>query len=270
MRKYDNILVPYDGAVSTEYTIMVACNIARWNDSHILVLAPFYPDAGRTEFEEITAGVRAISRREGVKMDVAFQGGRPSDAVIDVAYKQGNDLIVIGKTTMSGLEKLVIGSFTARIIGHASSDLLIIPENVPLRWRRILLCTDFSKYSAAAVDHAISYARIHNSVICALSVVDLTDEFYAQSPEGADKLVEKTRGRLEAIVESASAQGIKVEPYVREGDRVQKTIELKEELGADIIFMGSHERIGLGTLIMGSVARDVAMNVDCPVFIVKP
>ena len=271
MRQYDKILVPYDGTISTEYTLRSACRIARWNDSFVHVVVPLSPDAGRNdEYDDIVSGVEAISFQEGVGMDVVFQGGRPSEAVIDVAYSKGNDLIVIGKTDMTSLEKFVIGSFTGRIIGHTLCDIIIIPENMLLRWRRVLLCTDRSKYSEAAVDHAIDYAKLHSGSISAVSVVDLTDEYYAQSPDGADKLIKKSMDFLDSIVKKAKGFGVDVKPLVREGDTVQKILELVNDTEADIIFMGSHERIGLGKLIMGSFAIKVAMNADCPVFIIKP
>lgn len=271
MRRYDKILVPYDGAVSTEHTVQTACRIARWNDSAVHVVVPLYPDAvSDGEREDIVSGVEAVCRREKLEMDVVFQGGRPSEAVIDVAYEKGNDLIVLGKTHMTGLEKLVVGSFTGRIINYSACDIIVIPESIVLRWRRILLCTDGSEYSEAAVEHAIGYARLHGGSISALSVVDVNDEFYALSPDGADRLIEKSRDLLGAIVEKAKDAGVGAKPYVKEGDAARKILELADETRADIIFMGSHERIGLGSLIMGSVARKVSMGAPCPVFIVKP
>jgi len=35
----------------------------------------------------------------------------------------------------------------------------------------------------------------------------------------------------------------------------EKILEVAQETKADVIFMGSHERIGLGSLLLGSVAR---------------
>lgn len=271
MRKYSKILVPYDGTISTEYTLRMSCRIARWNDSHVLVLVPFFAkDVAGEENDDFVLGVKLISRQEKVAMDVLFQDGRPSDTIIDVSHKQENDLIVMGKAEMSALEKFVIGSITGRVIGYAKCDMIIVPEDRLLRWNRILLCADGSKSNHAAVENAISYAQHFGGAINAVSVVDLTDEFYALAPEGAREMVEKSLRLLDGIAEKAKEQGVTVTPFVKEGEKHEKILEVAQETKADVIFMGSHERIGLGSLLLGSVARKIAMNADCPVFIIKP
>lgn len=270
MRRYSKILVPYDGAVSTEYTLRMSCRIARWNDSHVLVLVPFFSDhvAGE-EKGDFVLGVKLISRQEKVAMDVLFQDGRPSDTIIDVSHKQENDLIVMGKAEMSGLEKFVIGSITGRVIGYVKCDVIIIPEDRLLRWNRILLCVDGAPKSDAAVTNAIAYANHFKGTIYAISVVDLTEEFYALSPAGAKEMVEKAENLLDVVAKKAKESDVTVVPLVREGESDRKILEAAQEVHADVIIMGSNERVGFGSLLMGSVTRKVAMNADCPVFIIK-
>lgn len=81
---------------------------------------------GDDEYDDIVSGVKTISRQEGVGMDVVFQGGKPSEAIIDVAYKKGNDLIVIGKTDMSSLGKLVMGSIAMKVAMNSDRPVFII------------------------------------------------------------------------------------------------------------------------------------------------
>lgn len=273
MRQYSKILVPYDGSISTEHTLRDACRIARWNNSHVLVAVPFFSqdsDKGGLK-DAVTSGVQLISRQEKVEMEALFQDGRPSDTIIDVSHKKENDLIVMGKAEMNSFEKFIISGFTGRIIGHAKCDVIIIPEEAPLRWwNRILLAADGSRSSLVAVDNAIAYARQNGGTINAVSIVDLTDEFYALSPNGANEIIAASRKILEGIVEKARSAGVHVETFIKEGDSVEKILEVAEETRASIIFMGSHERIGVMSLMMGSVGRKVAMNASCPVFIIKP
>lgn len=271
MRVYNKILVPYDGTISTEATLRTSCRIARWNNSTVLVVIPYFAGKeGGGEREAINSGVRQISREMEIPMDVVFQDGRPSDTIIDVAHKQENDLIVLGKTTMNALEKFVIGSITGRIIGHARCDVIIVPEDRLLRWNRILLCTDGSSYSQAAVDNAISYASHYKKAINALSVIERTDEFYAVAPERANGMVEKADRELNEIILKAQESGVAVTPFLKEGEVGKTIVEVAEATRADMIIMGSHERVGVSRLLMGSAAKHVAMSTDCPVFIIKP
>ena len=44
---------------------------------------------------------------------------------------------------------------------------------------------------------------------------------------------------------------------VREGDTREKLLEVADMVKADAIVMGSHERVGIGGLLLGSVARKI-------------
>ncbi len=56
---------------------------------------------------------------------------------------------------------------------------------------------------------------------------------------------------------------------VRMGDPGQVASDRAEELGADLIVVGSHGRTGLTRLVLGSVAERVTRLAHCPVLVVK-
>lgn len=56
---------------------------------------------------------------------------------------------------------------------------------------------------------------------------------------------------------------------VRIGDPGQVAADRAEELGADLIIVGSHGRTGLTRLVLGSVAERVTRLAHCPVLVVK-
>lgn len=56
---------------------------------------------------------------------------------------------------------------------------------------------------------------------------------------------------------------------VRIGDPGHVASERAEELGADLIVVGSHGRTGLTRLVLGSVAERVTRLAHCPVLVVK-
>lgn len=270
MRSYNKILVPYDGTISTEFTIQTACHIAQWNNSHVLVVVPYFATSlNKDEQEEIRTVIKYISRKANIDIDVLFQDGRPSATIIDVSYRQKNDLIVLGKTEMSALERFVIGNITGRVIGSSRCDIMVVPEDKVLRWRNILLCADTSVYSQVAIENAISYAAHFNSSLTVLSVVDLTSEFYAIAPAGAQEITQNALQLVDDIIMKAKPLEINASSVVREGERHIEILTVAKELGADVIIMGSHARVGLGHLLMGSVARQVAMGAECTVFILK-
>lgn len=60
-----------------------------------------------------------------------------------------------------------------------------------------------------------------------------------------------------------------VELEVRLGDPGQVACERAEELGAELIVVGSHGRTGLSRMLLGSVAERVVRLAHCQVLIVK-
>jgi nucleotide-binding universal stress UspA family protein len=54
-----------------------------------------------------------------------------------------------------------------------------------------------------------------------------------------------------------------------EGDPADEILRLADEMGADLIAMGSHGRTGVLRVLMGSVSRKVLDHAKCPVLIVR-
>lgn len=57
--------------------------------------------------------------------------------------------------------------------------------------------------------------------------------------------------------------------HARIGRPVVEILALAEEVGADLIFMGSHGATGLDRLLLGSVSERVVREAKCPVMIVR-
>ena len=64
---------------------------------------------------------------------------------------------------------------------------------------RILVAVDSSKYSDIVVEQAISMGRVCNSVIFAISVIELYAESIAIAPEVEEKMAQEVRATLETI-----------------------------------------------------------------------
>ena len=60
-----------------------------------------------------------------------------------------------------------------------------------------------------------------------------------------------------------------MEHRLREGDAAEEVLRVADDVGADLIVMGTHGRTGLGRVLMGSVAEAVLRGSRCPVLVVK-
>jgi len=175
----------------------------------------------------------------------------------------------MGRHGRGRIERALIGSVTARVIGYTQRDVLVVPKGAAIGWNTIMLATDGSKYSASATDRAISFAQSYGGKLKVLSVVNIPTEFYAEAPAVVEDLVRQAKGFVAEVQARAAAAGVPAETYVSESEASQAIINMAKEQKADIIVMGSHGRTGLRRLLMGSVTEEVLGHASCPVLVVK-
>ena len=145
----------------------------------------------------------------------------------------------------------------------------------------ILHPTDFSEPSAAALQVACSLARDHNARLVLLHVASMTDVYggvmpYAPIDPGSYlQDLERRLGQIQVpravppVAQGAPESPVVVERQLREGDAAAEILQTAEDVGADLIVMGTHGRSGLGRVLLGSVAAAVLRGARCPVLTVK-
>jgi nucleotide-binding universal stress UspA family protein len=175
----------------------------------------------------------------------------------------------MGRRGMARLERMMVGSVTARVIGHSPVDVLVVPLDTAIGWKTVLVATDGSRHSVAAAAKAVDFAASYGGRVVAVSVVDLPDEVYGVAPGAVDILIEKARGYAEAVAALAKQAGVTCTVAVREGASAPTIVQLAKEEGAGVIVMASHGRTGLSRLLMGSVTEKVIGHAPCPVLVVR-
>jgi len=122
------ILTATDGSRYSDAAAAAAGKLARTCSLPVTVMSVFassHSDVRRREAGEAVERIATFLRTEGVTVDTAVVEGRPDAAIIDTASSQGADLIVVGSHGRTGLERLLIGSVSERVIGAASGPVLI-------------------------------------------------------------------------------------------------------------------------------------------------
>jgi len=134
--------------------------------------------------------------------------------------------------------------------------------------RTILHPTDFSEPSDYALRLAVALARDHGARLVLLHVAAPPPAFYSEAiliPAPPDPH-EEERQRLDRL---AVPGEVPTERRVVEGSPAEEVLRSAEDLGVDLIVMGTHGRTGLARLLMGSVAELVVRKAACPVLTVK-
>jgi nucleotide-binding universal stress UspA family protein len=142
---------------------------------------------------------------------------------------------------------------------------------------RILLATDGSEEAELAALRAVELADATDSELHVVHV-GVVPSFLVSYPGtlGYDgKLYEQVQVRSRELLRKQSwrvkaAGGTVAGAHLRMGAVALEIVALAEELGADLIVMGSRGLGGVRRVLMGSVSDSVVRHAHCPVMIVRP
>jgi len=144
-----------------------------------------------------------------------------------------------------------------------------------MSWKKILVATDFSRSSDAALEAAVMLARGVGGQVTVLHVCEPLPfsrpglSMYVPSPELMADKVQSAKQRLEDIRARYARAGVAIDIACVEGGAASAEIVAYGEAHAfDVIVMGSHGRSGLAAVLLGSVAAHVVRTAHRPVLTV--
>ena len=184
MGRYRKILVAIDGSESGTHALRESFKFATDDKSSVTVVSvipPYEGDLGATWITNVKEAIEKpcrvalsqaeeMAKKEKVSIKTVCEEGEIYERIVDLADAENFDLIVMGKGGTAGLEKALIGSVTARVIGHSQRDVLVVPRGASVGWKSIIFATDGSKYSEAATGKAIDFAKSYGSELHVISV----------------------------------------------------------------------------------------------------
>lgn len=136
---------------------------------------------------------------------------------------------------------------------------------------RVLVPTDGNDGVQQALDHALRLADDHDATVHAFSVIDrrLTRAAADAGEAVHDRLRERSEAAVSAVADRVADAGLAAETAVREGVPDKAIVEYADEVGADVVVIGTYGRTGRDRLAsLGSVTERVVENADRPVFVV--
>lgn len=143
--------------------------------------------------------------------------------------------------------------------------------------KRILVPTDYSQYSDAALKYAIDVAKQSGAKIYFLHVIGLVQACavdYCFDQATLNALEEKSsssaedmmKQQLERIPEAKTADII---TDIRAGIPYEEILNEQKARDVDLIVMSSHGKTGLLGHLLGSVAEKVMKKATCPVLLIR-
>jgi nucleotide-binding universal stress UspA family protein len=135
---------------------------------------------------------------------------------------------------------------------------------------------DFSEPADVALERAVELAcRAPEHLLHFIAVIDPHRGFGLESDEKVDyryaeKIQNELLGRLRDIFAARTTVGeVHFFVHARIGNATDEILGLAEDVGADLIVIGSHGRTGLRRLLLGSTSEQVVRNAKCPVIVAR-
>ncbi|HEV8384879.1 MAG TPA: universal stress protein [Candidatus Acidoferrales bacterium] len=139
--------------------------------------------------------------------------------------------------------------------------------------RNILLATDFSHSSDAALAHAASIARRYDAKMFLAHVIR-PDAYQLVPPEATTVALEQTRRYAEqqmaSLLISGRLRDIPHQVLLGTGELWPVLSDLMSRHEIDLIVVGTHGRTGVRKLLLGSAAEEIFRMASCPVLTVGP
>ncbi len=141
-----NILVPTDFSETSDKALEWAIEIAKPRNAEIHIIHVLEPIAYPVEWLEGFSGMEALEdtiaanarkaleklasrvRDAGIPVQTSLVFGYPPEAIMSYVKEHDTSMICMGSHKRSGLEKLIIGSTTEKVVRQAPCPVLVIKD----------------------------------------------------------------------------------------------------------------------------------------------
>lgn len=284
---FDRILVPVDGSMRAELVLGHVGRLLRRKDSKVLLLRVVPPQnrSSGQERDEAQKYVDELVRRyagRGARVGGRVVAGSVAESILKSAEREAASMIAMTTHGRSGLSRWLLGSVAEKVVRASAVPVLLArsfrpggeevaltaAEAAPLR--KILVPTDGSRASEAAVGPATEFAKLFDSEIL---VLHAEYPFMMPGPElGTFPTPVSTPSAEDdttaGIAESFRGAGIKVARQTELGDPASVILDQSQAAKVDLIAMATHGRSGLSRWVLGSVAEQVLRHGTVPLLLV--
>jgi nucleotide-binding universal stress UspA family protein len=290
---YDRILFPTDGSEAATAALEYAAAVADAEGAtlHLLTVADttgegvghLGGEATAAREREAEAVVASAAERvaDGDAGDdpavvTAVRRGSPAEEIVDYAVETDADLVVVPTQGRRGIERVLLGSVTERVVNAAPVPVLVVPPvDDPAAFAYppgdVLVPTDGGRGAERALTEGIdlalaSGARLH--VRHVVETASLGPDARSLLRESA--LDERGEGLLAAAAERAEAAGVDdVRESMAYGSPYRELLSYVEEAGVDLVALGTGGRTEFGRFLPGGVTAKLLRTCPVPLLVVR-
>jgi nucleotide-binding universal stress UspA family protein len=292
--KLERILLATDFSEQSERAIPYARALARTFHAQLTVFhavdvstVTIYGEA-MVDPEEVHHRVQEYTRDyvnqwmsgKGVEFEPRVALGRPADEIAYCCQSRAADLVVTATRGRSGLERMVLGSVTEKLMHTLNCPLLAVREtgrkvDEERIFNRILVGADFSVDSNLAVEYGLGLAQEFQAEVHLAHVIDpkafknLMEP--GAAPQGPDQPVfrERINERLTAMIPSEANYWCRPVTAVLAGRPYDELAKYAVINQMDMVVLGVHGRGFVEKMLVGSTLDRMIRHGPVPVLAVR-
>lgn len=270
------ILVPTDFSDQAEYALKVAAQIARANDSEIILVhmlelpheasdavgsgsdipeIMFFKNKAIQNLEELVDAPYLV----GLNVSEAVHFSKASEGITNLARKHGADFIVMGSHGASGYKELFIGSNAEKVVRTADVPVLVIKNEMEnFRVENMVFASDFSSEIRKPFAQALALAKGFGARLH-LVMINTPNSF--KPTHIAEGMMTEFLAGFDLGEHSR---------HIYNDVNVEKGIlNFANSVNADLIGMCTHGRTGFAHFFNGSISEDLVNHAVRPVVTFK-
>ena len=272
------ILVPTDFSEQARNATKLAAEIARRGNAKIL-LVNVIEGARNFSFNTMGEGAEPVGEEafyinklievqkqhlkdsaadellKGLTVETILEMGNPYQGISNVIAEHKADLLIMGTQGSSGLDEILIGSNTEKVVRYAKCPVITVKDEVSLSdIQNIVYATDLTTDQSKFISHiksiqALTGAKLH------LLKVNTPNHFYTQR---------QMKDKFKKFIDQNGLEEVTVNIY-NEATEEDGILYFAEDLGSCMIAIATHGRTGLLHLLTGSIAEDLVNHATIPV-----
>jgi nucleotide-binding universal stress UspA family protein len=276
------LLIASDAAPASDaaFPFARALQLAHGGAVHVVsvmpsVLAPMYGLDAVTLSPDIDASIRAARHTALLDQQQRLLGTQPgwtlsertgeaAPQIVAAAVEHGARLILAGRGQHALIDRLFTGETVTRLLQLGDTPVLAVAPTLTALPRRLIIATDFSRFSLYAARVALSIAD-PNATVFLMHVRPYHDRTLAAlaDPQMSES-AEISRAFADAL-RHLTRPGLTIDTVVREGNPHHRLIEFANNSQADLVACATHGYGFFRRAILGSVAATLIRTAPCSV-----
>ena len=218
----------------------------------------------------------------GVSIDVIVAAGDPATEIVRQVLRGKHDLVV--KTASSGAAGRVFGSVARSLLRICPCPLWLLKPEIHGEFDRVLAAVDLEAADEAHLDLnrnivqlAFSIAQREHAQLHLVNAWDMWMENSLRRRSGNAEVDQalanhekKVHQALDNLLQVPDAKMEDFQAHVRRGNPASVIQSVADEIGADLLVMGTVCRAGAAGFLIGNTAETLLSSATCAVLALKP